>query len=368
MTSKILAVIIAVLLLAPAFTFNVKSASAEVNDPRIPLITPTPVGTQATQVTIDHDGGGDAISIQGYFYYIQSEDPWVPLPIQGAEIEVYDDDGLLGWQKMASGYTDDNGYFSFTGLENPVDIVEWWDPDIYVEVHASNWVTDVHDNPWWWGGSVYRFRTRVMQDCDPGDLINFGQWVCPTGQNRVWDIFETMQVGYWFMVDETGNAPPKIRSFYNDILQEETAYYQGIGMGDEHGILSLVPDFIHDLYSDTTLLYLASGIHFKSESSSHRTVLHEYGHYVMDLYMDLSPPNSVSPHYYDESYTDQHGLVEGWAQFFSAVVRHWWGAPVEDYRDNDPIESNYEGSARALTTRSTTWGGKLTTDPSSSRV
>lgn len=320
------------------------------------------LGTQLSKVTVI-PGGGNSISVEGYFYYMQSMGPWVQLPIRGAEVEVYDDDGWLGRQKMGSGITDDNGYFKITGMRNPSDVFEGAKPDVYVEVHARNWVTEVLNNPWWWFfGDVYKFRTTIRQDVGDNDAIDFGSWICPSEQYNVWHIYNTMQAGYWFMVDQTGNAPPRVRTFYNDIFQKDTAYYYAMSLSDTEGVTSLIPDWLRDLYDLAVLLEGSTGIHFPFvppkpteffSLTETDAIFHEYGHFIMDVYADLAPPIPVSRHDYYTIYwvekdvgdgvtikvpNSQHAFVEGWANFFSAVARHWWGAPVTDYAYNPYVE------------------------------
>ena len=84
--------------------------------------------------------GGNSLTVKGrlVFYHPGSS---VPEPIRCARVDVKDDDWDFD-ETVASGLTDDDGYFYFNGIDND-DGLGQDGRDIYIEVFAENWAVDV---------------------------------------------------------------------------------------------------------------------------------------------------------------------------------------------------------------------------------
>ena len=269
--------------------------------------------------------GGNSLTVKGriVFYNPGSSDPE---PIRCARVDVKDKDWEFD-ETVASGLTDDDGYFYFDGIDND----DGWlqdGRDIYVEVFAENWAVDVVDNPGWvelgLGEKTYHANNKddTREDVSDHSIIDFG--TLTPDHRGAYNILNTVLTGWRFLRAQTGISAPQVKVFFKDWFTPSRSFYYG-------GILPDQPLFIR-------------GLHIQDDNQdqwNEDVILHEYGHFIMDKYADFWTPFSDLYHDYSTSsgrYPLETAWLEGWAHFFSAAARHWAGYPPSEYSDNPQIE------------------------------
>ena len=296
--------------------------------------TSVPEGDKLIQLTPPSiTSGGNSLTVKGrlVFYHPGSS---IPEPIRRAWVEVNDNEWLIRPDEVvASGYTDYNGYFSFSGINND----DGWlqdGRDIYVEVFAENWAVDVVDNPGWvslgLGDPTYHANNKddTRNDVDDNTIIDFG--TLTPEHPGAYNILNTVLTGWSFLSAQQGINAPKLKAFFRDDFTPERSYYYGGSLPDPLAI---------------------EGIHISGDYGDQwheDVILHEYGHYIMDAYADFWPPLSDLSHSYatpSDTFPLKTAFVEGWAHFFSAAARQWAGYPSSEYRDNPQIETNDQGDS-----------------------
>jgi len=305
--------------------------------------------------------GGNSLTVKGrlVFYPPGSSDPE---PIKRARVRVRDNEGVRIDETLASGYTDYNGYFSFSGINNNDGRLQGG-RDIYVEVFAENWAVDVVDNPQWmqwppWEDPTYHANNKddTREDVSDNSIIDFG--TMSPEHPGAYNILNTVLTGWNFLKAKQGVSAPKVKVFFKDLFTPSSSYCmpssipERFSVPDWAAILSLVLGFESFFIADMALEAALSsliGIHIQDDDLDQwheDVILHEYGHYVMDQYADFWPPDTkvIGGHVYTTPYFPEHAWGEGWAHFFSAVTRHWAG--YSDYRmqGNHDIEGNEQYS------------------------
>jgi hypothetical protein len=304
---------------------------------------PPEEGTQISETRIV-SGGGNSIEVKGRLTFAGGS-----MAIKGAEIEVFDSDGILGAQSMGKGQTDDNGNFDVKNLANPFDLLELANgPDVFVMVYARNWVVNLRNNPWWLLGGTYSYKTTVRNDIGEHDLVDFGTVSCQPEQDKAWDIYNVLQASYWSLNDKTGVSAPQVKAFYKDWINPFRSFCFPKSVPHWAALVNSISGDLIGTIGIEILLQDIVGVHYAEAdmltySWSHSVIVHEYGHYVMDTYADFYPPTTELIHEYDVAYSPEHAFLEGWAEFFSAAVRQWWGTPASEYRDDPDVESNLNG-------------------------
>lgn len=266
-----------------------------------------------------------------------------------------DFDDLVG-----KGYTDENGYYEFVSVSN-LDFripfifhdITSYGIDAYVVCYAKNHDINVMHNPTWMDpknlnplvdAGTINFKTSEKKDVS--GTIDFDNTPAPGLLAEAFATFDSIWDGFNFMAD-IGYYPKKVNVFWDDSFTPGNSYYfpQGAGSvwSNDYPHYRIVTNM---LFPGLTTLFLRSlrGIHIKDDAGWRgKTPLHEYGHFIMDSYADLWPPFSTLEHSYNEHYDENHAWVEGWAHFFSAVVRKWAGHPYYEYAEDPHIETNYSG-------------------------
>jgi len=293
--------------------------------------TSVPEGDKLIQLTPPSiSSGGNSITVKGrlVFYPPGSSDPE---PIQRAWVEVKDNEWWIKPDVVAaSGYTDYNGYFSFSGINNDDG---WFQDgrDIYIEVFAENWAVDVVDNPQWlqwppWEDPTYHANNKddTVGDVDDHSTVDFG-WLTP-GDPGAYNILNTVLTGWSFLSAQQGINAPKVKAFFIDDFTPGRSYYYGGSLPDP---LNIGGVHISDDYGDQW---------------HEDVILHEYGHYIMDAYADFWPPLSDlshAPGAVSDFAPLKTAWVEGWAHFFSAAAQRWAGYSTPEIGNDFNIEDNY---------------------------
>lgn len=305
-------------------------------------------------------------------------------PIRHAFIRVFDSDTVPPDELKAEGYTDDYGYFSFTGVDN-VDWT-WWDPlfgthyvtgiDVYIRCYARNDAVNVMGNPsWlpdWMNGETWYFSTPTWDDVADGTTVHIGTQDAGS-MSEAFSIFDAINEGHNFLRESVGVTPPQVTVYWKDII---FSYLSWLGVKAPYCFPKNIPErlsipdewaWIIDglrmlTYGGVPLLTFFDiteeavlrswiGIHLRDgDGWDAATVLHEYGHFVMDTYADFWPPDTVlGTHLPDQPYDPEHAWGEGWAHFLSAATREFEGYSeygYQGYRKNPfDIEENYLGDS-----------------------
>lgn len=289
-----------------------------------------PEGDKLIQLTPPSiTSGGNSLTVRGRLVFYHPGSP-VPEPIKRALVLVLDSEL---WPKpdevVARGYTDYDGYFSFSGINNDDG---WFQDgrDIYVEVYADNWAVDVvASRVLGFGNPTYHANNKAdtREDVSDHSIIDFG--TLSPEHPGAYNILNTVLTGWNFLQAQLGISVPRLKAHFRDDYTPERSYYYGGSLPDPLAI---------------------EGIHISSEYGDQwheDVILHEYGHYIMDAYADFWPPLSDLSHA-STALSDfaplETAFVEGWAHFFSATARDWAGYSTPEIGNNFNIEDNHGGS------------------------
>lgn len=300
---------------------------------------------------------GNTISVYGYFTYDGK-------PIKNALVEVKDSDPGLD-DHLEWGYTDENGYYYISGISNDDGWLSGGN-DVFVKCYAYNDAVNVLGNPEWMPDSVmhgctYSFRTSVKSDRKDGSSTNMGTKPAPSDIEGAFSIFDVVTEGHNFVRSIVGSDPPRVNAFWHDYFTPGSSYYMPSGAVDYYTLdqwwsllvpfalsgLGIVPTplpVVTEYMSERAVMKSLIGIHIEDDNAFlPETILHEYGHFVMDTYSEFYPPYTDMHHSYLDHKYPQHAWGEGWAEFFSCAARKWAGYSYL-WVGNYNIEENYEGA------------------------
>ncbi|MEX2690606.1 MAG: hypothetical protein Q6351_009835 [Candidatus Njordarchaeum guaymaensis] len=121
-------------------------------------------------------------------------------------------------------------------------------------------------------------------------------------------VFEHLYYASEFMIESVKVNPPKIAAILGFSSDKPRIYYD---VETRRIFINSNPDYA-DWYDFSV-------------------VVHEYGHFIMDVYADLYPPYSICHHAWS-AHTDYYtAWIEGWATFFQSVVKDWFGFGSAEY-------------------------------------
>jgi hypothetical protein len=285
---------------------------------------PEPLGSRAPDADIAF-----TITVDGRFRYL--EEGTTDTGVAFVNVDVYEQDGTIGGTDddfICHATTDWEGDWSCTG-----QAVDPCDPVCSVEVYAqaqaynSNYgrVANASDQ-------MYAVNTAVLTIYSNG-TYHYGSGWLPAGAAPAFYIEKMAMYASIFNTNEGSESPPifsqdhfltlrwpfgtRGSSYQNDVVR--------IGPGDEW---------------QTSV------------------ILHEYGHYVMDLFADtLTPQYCNDPgevtncgHQLCSVETEETAYLEGWANYFQAAAKLYWGLPdPEQYIDNNNgVIGNLETNWRTI--------------------
>lgn len=249
---------------------------------------------------------------KGRFRYL--EDETTARGIYYARVTVFDDDGIFD-DEICTTTTDGNGYWECSGSASDGifdDTIE-----TFATIYAINSnFAEIKDA----GNDRYSYKTTDRNtDEDGGITIDYGSWNPPSGnQNGAWHIMKSAGIGWSTVNFQTSETPPS-----NDIVFQ----YPGDSTG-----ASFYNGRIH-----------ICGPACNDPDPWDETVhLHEYGHYIQDVFADQGPPNvqycntpgETSPcgHTMTSIEDPSTAYIEGWANYFQSWAKYYWGMPrPEDY-------------------------------------
>lgn len=283
-------------------------------------------------------------SVFGRFVHSNNVDP-----IAYALVDLFRFTGPLQKnEKLASGYTDPNGWFRFDNIPIWVGV-----DDIFARCYSMNWVADVMSDPWFLLGGTYDFRTGIFKDVPPGDL-NLGETACHAEDDGAFRILNVVTKGWGFFKAKTGLEPPQTKIYWSSSFYANAPYYFSQGVcnmllaGDAaltlafSWLLTPLGSFIEDLTLAACLKSLV-GIHLKGTGDlDDGKILHEYGHFLMAQYADFYPPTTKLDHHRTVPSDVETAFCEGWADFFSAVCRQYWN-PDPAYWNWPDVEADIRG-------------------------
>jgi hypothetical protein len=309
--------------------------------------------------------GGNSLTVKGQFV-IDPSGPAAEEPIQFATVTLWEEEGPEGSlfpvsHYVAKTYTDEFGNYSFTV---PWKLYEWGEKGNFrVIAGAKNYAAEVWDNPewipdWWPGndGVIYGFGTNQVRDVPDHSIVNMGKLLAPEHDWGAFHIINTLTEGWDFLNQATGYAEPKhVNVFWGDRFIKDRSYYYPDSTPTDPGTWSwlktkaaAVAGFFLDLAG---VLDSIVGIHVQDDTLDEwndALLLEEYGHYIMDKYASIWPPDSWTNHSYDAVTDEANAWVEGWAAYFSSAVRRWAIDPSINLEEPNLSGSNVEGAVAGM--------------------
>lgn len=294
--------------------------------------------TEATPVSTVASTSSTATVVNGTLSW-QLEDE-TTLPLRQAKVELWDDDITAVDSLVATTYTDNNGFFSFS-FENPDD---WF--------NFENGGADVYIK---WYNESYTFQ--VNQDL----LFTFDSFQSPTVENV--STGTTTTINRIVTYDETNN------------VNKSTYVHQGMVMAQRFAVSMGMPtnNFIHVIYpgdvlnDDSAFCWGTNEINCYSmiglnEFNDIDTLTHEYGHFVevtMENYgstlweiLTNGPTHKYSYDNFTEKSSKEYAMEltwsEAWATVFAQMSQKYHlleyiGIP--DFGDNSASNHNFESPA-----------------------
>jgi hypothetical protein len=245
-----------------------------------------------------------SFNLIGSSYYHDPRDPsgWFRAEAN-TTVEVWNDneydspsspDVLLG-----TTVTDQNGCFSFWGLDN-YDQDGTADPYLIWREENDSWL--VSRLP---PGAVYQWYSSTIWDVEDNSTVDFGDFYPTEGdpdEGAQW-CFQYINLG-WNTADYVGPHPGFVWCFW-----------------------PIVGTYNFELNGS---IYITPG-----DADAIDPVLHEYAHALMDQGYAGSVPVACDPpeQYINDAYCETFGWTEGWANFFPLVVTQ------DGVYDLDPIET-----------------------------
>ncbi|MCK5613087.1 hypothetical protein KAR91_65040, partial [Candidatus Pacearchaeota archaeon] len=249
------------------------------------------------------------IKAHGYVaYYDENKENLIY--IKNAKIEVLDREPLGFEDHIAWSQTDNQGYYYVDKKDDGTPIYN--DDglfqnglDLFVRVYSENSVASVSSD----ASSVYKTENDVKGDVS-GGLVRLHLLDYSDPNRGAFNIYNSLVEGATY-VDKQPNtpAPPQIRAIWPDNDADSTSGYS-------NGIM-----------------YIEGPDSTDPDEWDESVILHEYGHFIMDSYADLNPPNvnyGGDGHTWTSHETTETAWIEGWSDFFQSVVRHYYNYPMYD--------------------------------------
>lgn len=249
---------------------------------------------------------GGPMRIMGRFAYNRGDTG--PMPLIGADsirVRIWDDDSPDPFDEVIwEGWTDQQGYF---------DVLVNWDdgpddPDVYVEFSAETDHFDVQRNDFLETTYVWDNEDQVVEDFT-GTLINFGTLMPGLGERGALHVFNSfVRARRYAHVHGGMAAQPHL-----DVQWPR----------DDPNQPSRYSSQWREIYITTPNTW------------SEYTHVHEYAHYLEDMFDILYPPVYTNPGGFCDNPTPTHCLwcrennlvawQEGWAEWFGmSLVNRWF--------------------------------------------
>ncbi len=281
------------------------------------------------------------ITVQGRWRFIETHFVTTTSAIPFAKVEVYDNEPApFAPVLLRSGYTDGNGYFSFTDIENNDGLPQEGGLDIYVTLSAdyaldsSKCASVKYFRAEDGAVCIYSTNTEVHGNFQ-GGTIDIGTKDISESQNTPWKIYSAAYRAYY----SVKAIPP-----YHD--NEKVPIYwphsspirDFLGLGETAYCASL------GLFGFPIQYYISCPLGQVDRDD----IYHEYGHAIMfKLCGNFMPPSYISPLDYMHVFRSEtdygFALREGWAEFFTEWLLNWDAIQLgrEYYYDFDGQETHY---------------------------
>ncbi|MDH3936867.1 MAG: transthyretin-like family protein [candidate division Zixibacteria bacterium] len=257
-------------------------------------------------------GADTTLLVSGQLSYLNPRysPPNDEFPMRDIEVQLWDKDWDFD-DLLAVTTTNDDGDFSFDTVSN-IDYGGAYGQDIYLKIFAHNDAGFVTTNTilltkW------YTVKEPVIQDVSSG-TYDYGTFVTNLGTSGAFHIVDRLLDGYRMWLDSTF------------IIREDIGgcpVYLDDSCGSYYTSPPLTADYLVIDTSDYSLLRAP-------DTYDDHVILHEHGHWVGSHCLDVFDESSGGPHTWSGKYSPALAASEGFAHFWSSVVRgdasgkNWW--------------------------------------------
>jgi hypothetical protein len=263
-----------------------ESANAPLAGP--PAHAPERVSRKKRPPAVEPDASlATIITVYGYWYYRDRDG--FDHPLRDARVEIWDDD-IVGDDLLGVVYTDADGRYEATVAHDDVS----GGIDAYARILCTDdyavHVTDFDDD-------LYSSDTPVRDDLGTGTW-DLGAWAIIDPDNRmVWYMYDTIaQLAYDFLLDNVGWENLYDLQVRWSPTNTDVGSWYWLGGGP----IELLD--VHRWDEDV--------------------LLHEYGHFVMDMIYEVFPPHPDCFHHgWGIDTNPGCAWVEGWANFLQGAIQ-----------------------------------------------
>lgn len=283
-----------------------------------------------TNIDIDSDYSTSSnLYIRGYIKFRDTNG--LEYPANDVTIKIYDDDPIIGYNLLKTIETSTSGYYT-TYIANDDSILENGGLDIVVRVYFGN--DDFHVEDFW---TIYHFDFPKVDNVSNGTLIRQDvTFNANSERNSAMHIYQAGIVGFKYLrYLDYQSSYPFLRFVFPTFMG--STYYTPI---------------VHNIDIEDTY------------GQSWDTALHEFGHYVADLYglTDFWPAvHSFSMNLADEFGKDIGTMLawsEGFATYYSVVSQLKYAGSytsIPQVGDSSYNSYNIETSSSNLKGESNEW-------------
>jgi parallel beta-helix repeat protein len=253
-----------------------------------------------------HCTSNPIISFSGkveYWWYYSSP-PYEPLP--NVKVKLYDDDAILD-ELVGETTTDDEGRFSFTGIDTEAwDAGEGDTADLYINIIMESPVVAVSRE---WNPTIISYQLN-------------------TTENVISDVYKEIKIGHATISDDEYFVAGAAHIF--NVIEHAHAFFESFysGWSMRQSFVEIRKgsgtSFWDDDYKDEIFIY-------ETSMFENATIRHEFGHDVMSVPYGGDLPSDGGAHaIWTEKVGKRDGtlvdttpgfaLVDGWAEFIEAAV------------------------------------------------
>jgi hypothetical protein len=227
------------------------------------------------------------LTVYGYWYY-NDQNSITNKPIRYARVELWDGDFPLD-VRLATTYTQSNGYYQFTTIDNNDGLFEGG-YDIYVKVFCdSDLEACVADS----SGSTYYSQTPKTDNVADGSY-NIGGYAVIGNSRGCYGILDSIIQEYWWLYNKVGWSRSEV----------QVRWPSGTWP-----------------CSDGNTIYLPMSANELECAWDYSTIYHEYAHCIQYAARSGSfPSGGGGSHYIDSETNSGFALIEGWAEFMQCAV------------------------------------------------
>ena len=218
------------------------------------------------------------------------------------------DDKQVHFRFVRGTYTSDNGFFQFDNLNVDsiavVLLTEYLSHEVGWVFQEEYWVR----HGWYYYTSGFECYMHYM-----APTISIGSFSASDDTRGALNIMSLTHAGVDYVADLPGSYyPEKVLVWWdpNDPANTHSAYWHdGATVGGQ-------------TYDVIGVSGYSAGL--DTDQWDQDVFLHEYGHFVMDNYAYLLPPEQIpncNPHYWDSTSSSECAYAEGWATLYSCACQ-----------------------------------------------